>query len=610
MPKGKDANVKQSLRVRVIGMAVLMVLLTVGLMQGFKPSDQLEPPRDWEYASGESLRTNRIQADDWKKMSTIEPPEKRSGMPYLFLRGTLPADSEEWIYLYGSHESYRVTVNGNIVYDTISDNSLPTSARMAYFKLEASEQEKKVEIAIYMPFEKNITVFQSKTELPYSALWKLPYIDCIVPAAFLLLAVVCLANMYRGQKKRWGLLCSLICMAMIFFMEQMQGIALLFRLSMTCVLLVYTGCLIDYFLTIVGWNAAIEKLTAINLLYAISILILPYPQFLVIMLRMTIFLQIVNAAYIWYWTVHRKYPYDARTIFSIVAVSVVNLVYWYCISVGRLENCILAYAAVIFVLGVEFIVPIRMKQRVKETKVVSGVMRQREEKRVVPDCRGEEAEKVINLKDVRPHTHAWRLLQKSVEEKGIHGHGQRVAQYTYAICLAMGMSKERADRIAEAAILHDIGKAVISQDILTKKNLSETEFEMIKNHVQYGYYFLQQENDSFAALAANIAREHHERVDGSGYLGLKGNQIHLEARIVSVADVFDALTSARTYKDVWSFEEGARYILEHAGTYFDMDVVTAFDQAIDQVKTIYETNRAPQNTEATNGERRYRVWMF
>ena len=137
MPKGKDANVKQSLRVRVIGMAVLMVLLTVGLMQGFKPSDQLEPPRDWEYASGESLRTNRIQADDWKKTSTIEPPEKRSGMPYLFLRGTLPADSEEWIYLYGSHESYRVTVNGNIVYDTISDNSLPTSARMAYFKLEA-----------------------------------------------------------------------------------------------------------------------------------------------------------------------------------------------------------------------------------------------------------------------------------------------------------------------------------------------------------------------------------------------------------------------------------------------------------------------------------------
>lgn len=104
-------------------------------------------------------------------------------------------------------------------------------------------------------------------------------------------------------------------------------------------------------------------------------------------------------------------------------------------------------------------------------------------------------------------------------------HTVHVAEYVRVMCRTAGMSAEEADYVANAALLHDIGKIVIPPDVLFKEEkLTAVEFEQIQCHVLYGYHILCGSQEPFFQLAANIAREHHERFDGSGYLGLHGGK--------------------------------------------------------------------------------------
>ncbi|MEW4565368.1 diguanylate cyclase [Bremerella sp. JC770] len=141
--------------------------------------------------------------------------------------------------------------------------------------------------------------------------------------------------------------------------------------------------------------------------------------------------------------------------------------------------------------------------------------------------------------------------------------------------------------------LHDIGKVGISDAILLKPGkLTAEEFNAMKQHVRIGAETLQEAaksspNGSFFHMAAQIARYHHERWDGAGYLeGLQGEDIPLAARIVSVADVFDALSSKRVYKDAISADKAHEMICEASGTQFDPAVVTAFIETFDKIKAL------------------------
>ncbi len=167
------------------------------------------------------------------------------------------------------------------------------------------------------------------------------------------------------------------------------------------------------------------------------------------------------------------------------------------------------------------------------------------------------------------------LLMKKVFGKDRHSFN--VAEYTHVICLAMGMSRGRAEEITKAAALHDIGKICVPEHILFKEEkLTEEEFAEIRRHTSYGYQLLDSTDNGFFRMAALVAREHHEHMDGSGYLGLRGSAISLPARIVAVADVFDALVSKRSYKAAWDFNRAFDYICEHDSDYYDRDAVAAF----------------------------------
>ncbi len=164
------------------------------------------------------------------------------------------------------------------------------------------------------------------------------------------------------------------------------------------------------------------------------------------------------------------------------------------------------------------------------------------------------------------------------------GHSERVAKYAVSIAKKMGLSTEDVDRIFWGSIVHDIGKLSIPEYILLKPTrLSEAEFEVIKRHPVAGENMIK--GYPWLDDIRPIVRNHHERWDGKGYPdGLKGNEIPLEVRIVSVADSFDAMTSDRAYRKGMPLPKALKEIERQAGSQFDPEVVK---EALEVLPKVY-----------------------
>jgi putative two-component system response regulator len=156
-------------------------------------------------------------------------------------------------------------------------------------------------------------------------------------------------------------------------------------------------------------------------------------------------------------------------------------------------------------------------------------------------------------------------------------HTKRVGQTSARIAEALGWSEADVELIRRAAPLHDVGKIAISDLILLKPGkLTPQEFENMKTHTALGAKMLSGGRFPLLQLAEQIALTHHERWDGSGYIGLREDSIPIAGRIVTVADVFDALTSERPYKRAWPADEAIAEIQCQSGRQFDPRVVEAF----------------------------------
>jgi HD-GYP domain-containing protein (c-di-GMP phosphodiesterase class II) len=159
-------------------------------------------------------------------------------------------------------------------------------------------------------------------------------------------------------------------------------------------------------------------------------------------------------------------------------------------------------------------------------------------------------------------------------------HLRRMSRFAGILALGMGLSQAESEEIRYAAPLHDIGKVAIPDSILRKPGkLTPEEYDEMKKHTIYGAKMLANAESRLLRLAAKVAIGHHERFDGTGYpYGLKGEQISLEARIVTVADVFDALSSKRVYKGEWTVEDALKYVEENSGKLFDPKVVVVLHE--------------------------------
>jgi putative two-component system response regulator len=170
-------------------------------------------------------------------------------------------------------------------------------------------------------------------------------------------------------------------------------------------------------------------------------------------------------------------------------------------------------------------------------------------------------------------------------------HIWRMAAYSRALAEAAGWSEHMLDRIELAAPMHDTGKVGIPDDILkASRKLTPEEWEVMKRHAEIGYNILSNSNTPMFIMAAEIARYHHEKWDGSGYPeGLSGESIPEAARIVALADVFDALTMKRPYKEAWSVEDAIAEIRKNSGSHFEPRLVELFEKILPSILAIMET---------------------
>jgi putative two-component system response regulator len=161
-------------------------------------------------------------------------------------------------------------------------------------------------------------------------------------------------------------------------------------------------------------------------------------------------------------------------------------------------------------------------------------------------------------------------------------HTRRVGQMSAQIAQALGLPEAEVELIRRAAPLHDVGKIGIPDSILLKPGkLTPEEFELMKTHTTLGSKMLSGGQFPLLQRAEEIALTHHERWDGTGYSGLKGESIPIAGRIVTVADVFDALTNERPYKKAWLHTEAIEEIQRQTGRQFDPRVVESFLHVVD-----------------------------
>lgn len=165
----------------------------------------------------------------------------------------------------------------------------------------------------------------------------------------------------------------------------------------------------------------------------------------------------------------------------------------------------------------------------------------------------------------------------------------RVGEYAYTLAISLNIDEETALTIKEASKMHDIGKIGIPDRILKKPGkLDRDEYAIMKNHTQFGSGIIGNHPSDLLKMAAIIALQHHERYDGKGYpYGLKGDDITICSKIVSLCDVFDALTSRRPYKEPWEYQKAVTYITKQSGKQFDPKVVNAFTASQTEISVIY-----------------------
>lgn len=160
----------------------------------------------------------------------------------------------------------------------------------------------------------------------------------------------------------------------------------------------------------------------------------------------------------------------------------------------------------------------------------------------------------------------------------VYRHSCSVRDLATNFAFFLGYSYQEAMKIRLGAYIHDVGKSFIDKEILLKQGkLTKEEFEVVKTHSHIGYEFLEKEKMTLDKDLLAIVLQHHERVDGTGYpFGLKGKEIHPYAKLVSLCDVYDAITSTRSYKVAYSSNYAFYAIEEGMGTQFDKQLAEQF----------------------------------
>lgn len=200
----------------------------------------------------------------------------------------------------------------------------------------------------------------------------------------------------------------------------------------------------------------------------------------------------------------------------------------------------------------------------------------------------EKSEKELRLS--REETIQRLAIAAEYRDSATAQHIQRMSHYCELLARRYGLSAERCDLIRTASPMHDIGKIGTPDHVLLKPGkFTQDEFNVIAQHAEIGYRILAGSDAEILNVAATIALTHHERWDGSGYpRKLRGEAIPIEGRIASIADAFDALTTARVYKPAFDFDHAVDLMSKHRGEHFDPELLDVFLASLNEIKRIHE----------------------
>ena len=181
-----------------------------------------------------------------------------------------------------------------------------------------------------------------------------------------------------------------------------------------------------------------------------------------------------------------------------------------------------------------------------------------------------------------------RAAEFKDNETGLHV--IRMSHYSRLIAESLDVSDKWANLVFNAAPMHDIGKIGIPDSILLKPGkLDDQEWELMRKHPEFGAHIIGEHESELLTMAREIALAHHEKWNGSGYpYGLKGEDIPLSARVIAIADVFDALTTERPYKKAWSAKDAVALIDKESGQHFDPSLVSVFHEVMPEILDIKE----------------------
>ncbi|WP_440905449.1 HD-GYP domain-containing protein [Catenovulum sp. SX2] len=202
-------------------------------------------------------------------------------------------------------------------------------------------------------------------------------------------------------------------------------------------------------------------------------------------------------------------------------------------------------------------------------------------------------EEMVRLKTQELHESRLQIVRKlgqaaEYRDQETGNHIIRMSQIAALIAKQIGWDSQACDLLLNASPMHDIGKIGIPDSVLLKPGkLGNEEWKIMQTHADIGASLLDSDSSDLLIMAKEIAYAHHEKWDGSGYpQGLKGEDIPVAARISAIADVFDALTSKRPYKDAWPVDAAIEFLLSQKGRQFDPNLIDAFMQVLPQVQQI------------------------
>lgn len=206
-----------------------------------------------------------------------------------------------------------------------------------------------------------------------------------------------------------------------------------------------------------------------------------------------------------------------------------------------------------------------------------------------------ELTRLVNLQTAELHNSRLQIIRRlgraaEFRDNETGNHIIRMSHYARLIGQASGLGEQATEILFNAAPMHDVGKIGVPDHILLKQGkLDAEEWAIMRQHAQIGADIIGNHPDELLQAARSIALTHHEKWDGSGYPhGLAGTDIPLMARIIAMADVFDALTSLRPYKKPWEVDEAVAYIEAQAGLHFDPALIAPFKQVLPQMLEIKE----------------------